>query len=85
MDEKLIALGVRDILREKFGVTLASESEVEKLPLASKSFGFSAVQMYQLLMCIEEKFNIYFTSEEIVKYGFHNLSEIYKAIQIKLN
>ena len=54
------------------------------LPLTSFFFGLNAVQLYQLLMAVGEKYNIYFNASEIEENGFGTLEEIIRLIQLKL-
>mgnify|MGYP000858720471 CR=1 FL=1 len=75
---------IKDILLIKFEFTGDIHEETMNLPLTSYYFNFTGIQLYQLLMCIEEEFNIYFKPEDISKNSFFTLAEIQKSVELKL-
>lgn len=72
------------MLGKDFNVKDEITEDKQKLPLTSFSFGLNAAQLYQLLMAVEEKYNIYFAVSEIEKNGFGTVEEIARLVQLNL-
>ncbi len=75
---------IKDILIIKFGFRGNLQEEAMDIPLTSSHFNFSGIQLYQLLMCIEEVFGIYFEPEDVAENGFFTLSDIQRSVKSKL-
>lgn len=76
---------IKDILKNKFEFNETLKKETMDIPLTSYPFNLTGVQLYQLLMCIEEAFNIFFETEDIVENGFFTLSDIQRSVKTKLH
>ncbi len=72
------------LLSSEFHVRNEITDDKQKLPLTSFFFRLNAVQLYQLLMAVEEKYNIYFNASEIEENGFGTVEEVVRLIQLKL-
>lgn len=72
------------ILNTEFHVKNEITDEKQKLPLTSFFFGLNAIQLYQFLMEVEEKYNIYFHASEIEENGFGTVEEVVRLIELKL-
>lgn len=80
MEQEVIMNILKELIREHFIAELAINEVAEDKPLTGSDFNLDAIEMYQLLMCIENTFHIYFTPEELRIYGFRTLSEIAHAV-----
>lgn len=65
IDEEKILNTIYQVLTEKFNLVFEPSNEVMTISLFECPFSMSAIQLYQLLMILEEKFCVYFTAEEI--------------------
>lgn len=79
-----IARDICYMLNMEFHVSNKITNDKWSLPLTSFFFDLNAIQLYQLLMAVEEKYNIYFEVSEIEENGFGTVEEIVKLIQLKL-
>lgn len=75
---------IEKMITEDWKIKFANEKAIEKIPLSCEKIGMNAIQMYELLMQIEEVFHIYFTAQEIRKYRFNTIEEIAKAVSVKM-
>lgn len=78
IDEEKILNTICQVLTEKFDLVFELNDETTTISLFERPFLLSAIQLYQLLMILEEKFCVYFTPEEIQKNGFFTIEEILK-------
>ncbi len=76
---------IGNILKTKFGFNESFQEEMLYVPLTSSRFKLSGIQLYQLLMCIEEAFDIFFEPEDISENGFFTLADIQKSVEAKLH
>ena len=79
INDKLIC-----ILRTKFGVGVNFSTELLKAPLTAPPFSLDAVRLYSFLMCVEEEFDLYFSSSEIQDGDFNSLVGFQTAISEKI-
>lgn len=85
IDEEKILNTICKVLTEKFNLAFELNDEIMTISLFERPFLLSAIQLYQLLMILEEKFCVYFTAEEIRKNGFFTIEEILKLFQFVNN
>jgi len=75
---------IKDIMVIKFSFKGDIREESMNIPLTSAYFNLGGIQLYQLLMCIEDAFNIYIEPDDIVERGFYTLENIKKLVESKL-
>lgn len=81
---KEIMEDIWQMLNKDFNVRDEITADKQKLLMTSFFFDLNAIQLYQILMAIEEKYNIYFSASEIEENGFGTVDEIVRLIQLKL-
>lgn len=72
------------ILRTKFSMDVTFSAELLKAPLTAPPFSLDAVRLYTFLMCVEEEFDLYFSSSEIQNGDFNSLVGFQTAISEKI-
>lgn len=75
---------IYDILKKEFRFKGSNEEECMNISLTSPYFNLGGIQLYQLLMRIEETYNIYFEPSDIEKNGFFTLEDVIKIVEIKV-
>ncbi len=79
-----IGVAIKNILEKRFEIGFHITEEFMTSALTAPPFSLDAVRLYQLLMCIEEEFNIYFMPQEIVDGDFKTIWGIQNAISEKI-
>lgn len=69
-----------ELLTSAFKLEFDSFEGIMDRPLLGYPFELTAIQLYQFLMLVEEKFQIYITPDFINKYGFLSISHIERLI-----
>lgn len=59
----------------------ASQSAFEK-PLTGQPYGLSGIELYQLLMLVEEEYGINFKPEDIRRYGFDTINNVVRMVMM---
>lgn len=79
-----ITKNICHILNTEFHVKDKITDDKQKLPLTSFFFGLNAIQLYQFLMAVEEKYDIYLSASEIEENGFETVEKVVNLVQLKL-
>lgn len=72
------------LINENFNVRHEATADNRNVPLTSSFFGLSAIQLYQILMAVEEKYNVYFSVSKIEDNGFLTVDDIARLVQMNL-
>lgn len=81
-DDEQNIKAIEMILRNNFGFELLITPDLLDVPLTSRPFCLIGSDLYRLMMCIEEKFGVYFSSQMIRNYGFGNIRDIIQQLNI---
>lgn len=76
---------IYDILKKEFRFRGSNQEKCMNISLTSPYFNLGGIQIYQLLMRIEETYNIYFEPSDIEKHGFLTLANVKEAIETKIH
>lgn len=76
-----IIMKIKVVLREYFEVDYAMLDNFTQMPLTEHPFMLNAIQLYELLMLMEENFKKYFSSDDIRENGFSTIEDIICLIQ----
>lgn len=81
MQREEILTNLVSILRNEFGVNLQWENaDFVNLPLTGSQIGFDSFQMYQFLLCVEKRFHVFFSVDEICNADFRSLHDFQQRI-----
>lgn len=83
IDRDFIIAKMKNILEDNFEIDFALTDGIIQIPLTAQPFMFNAIQLYELLMIVENCFQKYFSSEEIKENGFSTIEEIIRLIEKK--
>lgn len=75
---------IYDILVKEFGFKESFREESMDVPLTSSYFNLDGIQLYQLLMRIEEIYNVYIEPTDIEKSGLFTLTNVKRTIESKI-
>ena len=84
MNRELVMRELYDVMHRGFPSLSISSDEKHNVKLTSPEFGFNDIELYEFLMCIEERFSVYFEPEEIRDNGFETLDKICDLVCKKL-
>lgn len=76
-----IIMKIEVVLREYFEADYAMLNNFTQIPLTEYPFMLNAIQLYELLMFMEENFKKYFSSDDIRENGFSTIEDIICLIQ----
>lgn len=62
------------------GLNMEIGNELYTRSLFSEPFCLTAVELYELLMALEEKYSVYFSADQIISNGFNTLNKIIDLI-----
>ncbi len=79
-----IGIVIKDILEKRFEIGFHITENLMTSVLTAPPFSLDAVRLYQLLMCVEEEFNIYFMPQEIADGDFKTILGIQNTISEKI-
>jgi len=76
MSRELVKETLCDIIHKNFPHISSQIEEKTGEKLTSPEIGFSDIELYEFLMCIETRFSIFFRPEEIRSKGFNTLEKV---------
>lgn len=83
MTHDLIMQELIEILNNKFDTRMTVTLEEENVPLTSYRIGLDYIALFEFMMCVEETYNLMFTSKELQEKGFWNLNNICELVEQK--
>lgn len=79
-NENEIALTLVELIKKNFGFVGEISEELYETPLTAKPFRLAGIDLYVLLLVVEEKFQVYFQPNIIRKWKFNSVREIQNLI-----
>lgn len=80
--DTIILEKIQNILVEDFKITCTIDSEMMNTSLTAPPFNLYGADLYRLLLCVEEKLQLYFEPEVIRHFGFHTIRDIVHLVNI---
>lgn len=81
MNKEYITRKIFDMLEDKFSLHTERNEKTTNTLLTKAPFSLTSLQLYELLMCIENEFHVYILPKSIKEHGFHTVAEISRLLE----